>query len=318
MHSGARLQAGAQWRQACSQCNIEVTRWDAGIAGYNDSSRGTAPRVCQLNLAFTGPPRYCKSVLTFALAVGFVILKHMSNASIMAIAHRGASAYAPENTVAAFDEAIRLGCPAVELDVRLTSDGVPVVLHDETVDRTTNGSGRVSDLSRIDLLRLDAGSWKHPRFAGTRIPTLDEALHAIAGLALPVLELKVPLESSVLREILELHDALADAVVLSFEPAIVAAVRRDLPSLRVGLLAETWHSSLPRRALDLGATLVVLDVGAVAQPVADAVHKAGLRLWCYTVNDAGAAAACGAMGVSGIITDKPDLIRSRKRHARSM
>jgi glycerophosphoryl diester phosphodiesterase len=97
---------------------------------------------------------------------------------VFAVGHRGASAYAPENTVAAFDEAIRLGAKAVEFDLRLTADGYPVVLHDDTVNRTTNGSGPVAHLSRFDLLRLDAGSWMHRRFAGTRIPNTI-GMHAV-------------------------------------------------------------------------------------------------------------------------------------------
>src|SRR5215831_9399959 len=115
----------------------------------------------------------------------------MPEPAVIPIAHRGASAYAPENTVAAFDEAVRLGAKAVEFDLRLSADGIPVVLHDETVDRTTNGTGPVSAHSRFDLLPLDAGSWMHARFAGTRIPTLDEALMAIGPHVRPVIELKV-------------------------------------------------------------------------------------------------------------------------------
>src|SRR3954468_13070185 len=111
----------------------------------------------------------------------------MSSKPVIAVAHRGASAVAPENTVAAFDEAVRLGAKAVEFDLRLTANGVPVVLHDETVNRTTNGTGPVSGYDSFDLLRLDAGSWFHSRFAGNRIPTLDEALLAIGPSARPVI-----------------------------------------------------------------------------------------------------------------------------------
>ena len=109
---------------------------------------------------------------------------------MIAIAHRGASTIAPENTIAAFDEALSLGCRAIEFDLRLTSDGTLVVLHDETVNRTTNGRGRVRDHTQLELMRLDAGSWLHPRFAGTRIPSLDEALRCILPRATPVLELE--------------------------------------------------------------------------------------------------------------------------------
>jgi glycerophosphoryl diester phosphodiesterase len=91
-------------------------------------------------------------------------------------AHRGAGATHPENTLPAFREAIRLGAHQIELDVRLLKDGVLAVIHDPTVDRTTNGHGRVVDFTAEAVKRLDAGAWKHPRFTGTRVPTLAEAL----------------------------------------------------------------------------------------------------------------------------------------------
>src|SRR3954468_3940898 len=130
----------------------------------------------------------------------------MSSKPVIAVAHRGASAIAPENTVAAFDEAVRLGAKAVEFDLRMSADGVPVVLHDELVNRTTNGDGPVSNISQFDLLRLDAGSWMHVRFAGTRIPTLAEALLAIGPHARPVIELKVPVAADVILGALRRFD----------------------------------------------------------------------------------------------------------------
>src|SRR5262245_34742321 len=97
------------------------------------------------------------------------------------VAHRGASARAPENTLAAFREAIRLGADAIELDVQLSADGVPMVIHDLTVDRTTNGHGSVASFASRDLRRLDAGAWYSSRFRGERIPTLEEALECARG-----------------------------------------------------------------------------------------------------------------------------------------
>src|SRR6056297_841327 len=96
-------------------------------------------------------------------------------------AHRGASAVAPENTLAAFTAALQAGADGIELDVHLTRDGVPVVMHDETVDRTTNGSGRIRDLSHAEIDDLDAGSWFGPRWRGEKIPTLEKVLVAFAG-----------------------------------------------------------------------------------------------------------------------------------------
>jgi len=230
---------------------------------------------------------------------------------MIAVGHRGASAYAPENTVAAFDEALRLGAKAVEFDLRLTADGYPVVLHDDTVDRTTNGTGPVAALDRFDLLTLDAGSWMHARFAGTRIPTLDEALLAISPKARPVIELKVPVPPDVVLRALRRYDLEEEALVMCFIDEWLLPFRRASRDLAIGLLAESWTQELPGRARYLAAELVCLNVDALGNPQVAACEAQGLEVWCYTANDVGMVAACAAMGVSGIITDRPDLIRTR-------
>lgn len=235
----------------------------------------------------------------------------MASNPVIAVAHRGASAYAPENTVAAFDEAIRLGAKAVEFDVRLTADGLPVVLHDETVDRTTNGRGPVSGLSRFDLLRLDAGSWMHPRFSGTRIPSLEEALLAIGPHAQPVLELKVPIPADLLLYALRKYDLEQEALVLSFQDAWLYPLRTASRDLSLGMLSESWTADLPKRARDAAAQIVCLNVDALGTTQVAACETQGLEVWCYTANDVGMVAASAAMGVTGIITDRPDLIRTR-------
>ncbi len=246
-----------------------------------------------------------------ANAGGYDITIGMANASLTGIAHRGASAYAPENTVAAFDEAIRLGAAAIEFDLRLSADGVPVVVHDETVDRTTNGRGRVAELSRLDLIRFDAGSWKHPRFAGTRIPTLSEALAAIDDLAVPVMELKTWIPPELLTDILAEYDQTARAVLLSFDLQRLAPYRTLLPDVRCGLLADKWTGNLPGLCCDAGTGILALNAGILTLDRVSQARNAGLEVWTYTVNDAGSIAGAAAMGVSGLITDFPDLIRAR-------
>ena len=107
----------------------------------------------------------------------------MATADVMVIAHRGASSYAPENTLAAFDLALHMGCRHLELDVDFTRDGHIVVIHDETVDRTTNGTGPVGSHTLAELRALDAGSWFGPQFAGERIPMFAEVLERYHGRA---------------------------------------------------------------------------------------------------------------------------------------
>ncbi|HVT80513.1 MAG TPA: glycerophosphodiester phosphodiesterase family protein [Phycisphaerae bacterium] len=238
----------------------------------------------------------------------------MSSKPVFAVGHRGAAAYAPENTVASFDEAIRLGAKAVEFDLRMTQDGVPVVLHDETVNRTTNGSGPVSELTRFDLLRLDAGSWMHQRFVGTRIPTLEEALLAIGPHAMPVIELKTPIPPEILLRALRKYDLEHDSLVISFHEQWLVPLRTASRDLPIGLLAENWSPDLPERANALAAATggcLVLCVDTLAPHQIAAAEARGLEVWCYTANDVGMVAACAAMGITGIITDRPDLIRSR-------
>lgn len=238
----------------------------------------------------------------------------MSSKPLFAVGHRGAAAHAPENTVASFDEAIRLGARAVEFDVRLTSDGVPIVLHDDTVDRTTNGRGPVAELSRFDLLRLDAGSWMHQRFVGTRIPTLDEALLAIGPHAMPVLELKTAVPPEILLRSLRKFDLEHDALVISFHEQWLVPLRTASRDLPLGLLSDGWTPDLPERANALAAPTggyLVLNVDHLSPAQIAAAEARGLEVWCYTANDVGMVAACAAMGITGIITDRPDLIRSK-------
>ena len=229
----------------------------------------------------------------------------------MAVAHRGASAYAPENTVAAFEEAIRLGARAVEFDVQMTADGVAVVIHDETLERTTSGHGYVHERKLIELMRLDAGSWMDKRFRGVRIPTLKEALLAIGPQAMPVIELKAPVPGEMLLELLRRYDLILDCRVISFEPKWLAEVRKISAEVPLGLLTEAWNPDVPETARGLDAELMVVRTDILGPGVVAACEARGLEVWCFTANDVGMVAACAALGVTGIITDRPDLIRVR-------
>jgi len=227
------------------------------------------------------------------------------------IAHRGASGYCPENTVASFEEGIRLGAKGIEFDIRLTADGVPVVLHDAMLDRTTNGKGPVAEHTWMDLLQLDAGSWKHARFAGTRIPSLAEALLAIGPYARPIIELKTAIDPEVLLSQLRRFDLEEDVLVMSFHPEWLAPLRQRSKVVPLGLLSDRWGEELPSQTRALDADTLLLHTKVLGTSQIAAAESEGLEVWCWTPNDAGLIAACAAMGVSGIITDYPDLIRSR-------
>src|SRR3984885_3778804 len=161
---------------------------------------------------------------------------------MLLIAHRGASGHAPENTLAAFKKAVTLGATFIETDLQLTKDARLVAIHDETVNRTTNGHGAVHDLSLYDLRKLDAGSWFGSEYAGERIPTLEEILEfSKKNDVVFYLELK-PGGSwggghaliGALRESAEI----ARTVVISFDGAILEAVRKIEPTLMTGLLYD--------------------------------------------------------------------------------
>src|SRR5690554_5799160 len=106
----------------------------------------------------------------------FKLFQPLPTSSFLVIAHRGASAFYPENTMFAFKAAHEMGAAMIELDITLSKDGIPVIIHDEKLNRTTNGKGKVSDFTLEELKKLDAGSWFHPKFSEEKIPTLEEVL----------------------------------------------------------------------------------------------------------------------------------------------
>ncbi|MCA5892110.1 glycerophosphodiester phosphodiesterase [Isoptericola sp. NEAU-Y5] len=229
------------------------------------------------------------------------------------VAHRGSPGVAPQNTLASFETAWRAGAQVVEIDVHLSADGVPVVIHDATVDATTDGSGAVGRLPVDSLRELDAGSWFAPEFAGQRIPTLDEVLAFLAthpGMDL-LCEYKgywTPDEVAVTVGAVEAAGLVDRFMGQSFQPPTVAALREVAPTVPRALLAEGDHPDLVQKATALGAAGVSLawpmisaDPSLVAR-----CHDAGLHVVAWTVNDKDTWATLVSAGVDGIITDHPD------------
>jgi glycerophosphoryl diester phosphodiesterase len=233
------------------------------------------------------------------------------------LAHRGASRRAPENTMAAFRLAAQLGADGVELDVQLSKDGEAVVMHDSRVDRTSDGHGRVADLTLAELRALDAGGWVAPEFAGERIPTLAEVLYELGPRLVLDVELKTAglfgggLEAEVVRLV---EDAgLGERVILSsFDPLALWRVRRLNPHLSTGLLSAPdspsyirgrWLQALARPAA-LHPRWDTLDGPAVA-----AAHRQGLAVRPWTCDDPDGLRRLVAWGVDAIITNVPDVAR---------
>jgi glycerophosphoryl diester phosphodiesterase len=244
----------------------------------------------------------------------------------LVLAHRGASDAAPENTIAAFLRARYLGADGIELDVTLTSDHIPIVIHDDTVDRTTNGSGAVGNMTLTEIKRLDAGGWKDPIYRGETIPTLEEVFRSLEEWVRPTttarrgvinIELKSErvLSNGVERKVVDLvaKNKLQDSVIVSsFNPLALARVRRLNSRLARGLLYDFNMPIYLRRAW----------LRFLAAPQALHPHHrmidASYVLWAsrrhysintWTVDDPGEALRLAGLGVNALITNKPDLIQ---------
>jgi glycerophosphoryl diester phosphodiesterase len=221
------------------------------------------------------------------------------------IAHRGASGQYPENTLLAFRQALAQGADAIELDVRLTQDGVPVALHDATVDRTTNGSGAVAEMCLEALRDLDAGG-------GEPVPTLAEVLEVTDPLPL-LIEIKEPRDGSAVVDHLRSAGARGRVLVGSFVAASLKPVRAaGIPTTATRReVARLWAASRVRWSLR-GRSYQAVSVPehrgrlrVVDDPFVRAVRRAGRPVHVWTVDDPGAARRLRSLGVAGILTDFP-------------
>jgi len=231
----------------------------------------------------------------------------------LSIAHRGDSLFAPENTCAAFASALGKA-DLVELDARVSSDGQWVVMHDETVGRTTDGSGAVASLSLARLKQLDAGSWFSPGFAGERVPTLAEALAVILPAATPLVEVKAGTAAAFVAE-LERLGAITNVVVQSFDWNFLSAVHARRPDIRLGALGSgTLTASALASITNAGAQIVAWEKSGVTANEAVLARAAGLALYVWTV-DGPEILNFLELGVDGIISNDPGMVRALQQPA---
>jgi len=228
-------------------------------------------------------------------------------------AHRGASANAPENTLAAFKLAVRLGMKAIELDTMLSRDGIPVVIHDHSLERTTDGHGLVSDHDLSDLLQLDAGQWFSDQCEGEKIPVLREVLEGITPNILINIELKnyhAP-HDALTETVIKLVDELDrwDSILFSsFLPINLRLIRKRKPEAKIALLCpsgiEGWffRSSIYLR---LSPEIIHPAERNVDSKFIEREHSRGRRVHVWTVNDKVRARELFINGVDGIFTDEP-------------
>lgn len=232
------------------------------------------------------------------------------------IGHRGAAARAPENTLAGIRKAHELGVTWVELDAMLTRDGVPVLIHDETLERTTSGRGRVPDRTLAELKTLDAGAWFAPAFAGEPLPTLEEAVALLQELNLNAnIEIKpakgyaVATGEIVAATLHRLWPADGPRLLLSsFARDALAAAQRTAPDIPRGLLAgrlpRDWHEAMQT----LACTTLHLDHGKTSLVALQQLAGEGVPVLLYTVNTAERAQELLDAGAVAVFTDVPDLL----------
>lgn len=236
----------------------------------------------------------------------------------LVIAHRGSSGSAPENTIAAFSQALLHGADAIECDVRLTSDNRVVVIHDATLKRTTNGTGYVYDHSLEELQSLDAGSWFHRRFAGERIPTLDAVLSLIDGKVGLNIEIKPVRDTAAARVIVErcLHlvrrfHAHRYVLLTSFQHSLLKLAKRYDAAVNVGLLYHPFHhvgTPPVKLAVRHEARVLVCSVQFLRRTMVDDAHRNSVAVAAYTVNSRKQLKRCLHVGVEGIVTNVPEKI----------
>jgi glycerophosphoryl diester phosphodiesterase len=233
------------------------------------------------------------------------------------IAHRGAGKLAPENTLAAFRFGASFGHTAFECDVKLSADGVPFLLHDDTLERTTSGQGVAGERSWAELSRLDAGGWHSTAFAGEPIASLEAvAAFCTANDYLLDLEIKpspgndVETGRAVGQSVRQLWRG-TPVLLSSFKPQALMGARETAPELPRGLLLDTLWPGCMEMAASLDCVAIITNHTLMDAALLAQIHAAGRRALVYTVNDAARARELVGLGIDGIVTDAVDLFSPR-------
>jgi glycerophosphoryl diester phosphodiesterase len=224
-------------------------------------------------------------------------------------AHRGASKNAPENTMAAFSAAVELAADGLELDIHLSRDGIPVVIHDESLERTTDGRGLVADASLEQLQQLDAGGWFSLEFIGESLPTLAEVLSAFRGKLSLNLELKeFPAGVEVLSLLRQHPDA--EIIISSFDYDLLKRLRSLDEALPLAVLFDVgnWRRAV-RFAHEISACAFHPSGNQVSRRMVSACRKLALPVSVWTVDRPEQARSLVRMGVSGLFTNDPGALR---------
>ena len=232
----------------------------------------------------------------------------MARASCTVIAHRGASSYAPENTFAAYDLALQMGVRDIELDVQMTVEGHIVVIHDDTVDRTTNGSGPVSAHDLASLQALDAGAWFGDAFAGQRIPTFEEVLKRYGDWAHLHTEIKGRTSGLVSRtlQLIDQHGMSEHVTITSFQRQALEETRGLAPELPTGWLVSEVGDETVGVTLEMGLTQLCPRADLVTPELVQRLHGLGLVVRAWGVSDESLMRAVVDAGADGMTVNFPD------------
>lgn len=245
------------------------------------------------------------------------IEQHFAASTFAIIGHRGAAGIAPENTLPSFERALQLGCSMIELDVHVTKDEAGrldlLVIHDAKVDRTTNGCGRIADFTTEQLRTLDAGD-------GQPIPLLREIVdllhlhHANTGATAALnIELKGAHTATLVASALQKIQAIP-VLVSSFDHAELQRFRQLDAATPIGVLYDRYRNDWPDIAASLTATTINIGQRVVTTKRVQAMHDAGFGVFVYTVNSTREALRLQDMGVSGVFTDRPDILMALQKN----
>jgi glycerophosphoryl diester phosphodiesterase len=230
---------------------------------------------------------------------------------VLNIAHRGASGTFPENTLSAFRAAIAAGAAMCELDVQLTRDGAVVVIHDDTVDRTTDGTGQVAELTLEEIKRLDASAkFKGGTIRGERIPTLDEVFEVTAGKCGLNIELKAGGLEHQVAQIMNARNAFRDSIVSSFDWEWLKKTQQIDQRIRIGLLTDDKPVDLMMNAVAMRAYAINPHCDIVTADLCTAAHQRGFKVFTWTVDSEPRMRALIECGVDGIMTNYPERLRA--------
>lgn len=251
------------------------------------------------------------SLSVFSCAACVALIGGSANAAdaknVLVIGHRGASGYAPENTMVSYKMAYDMGADMIELDIYMSKDGVPVIMHDNKVERTTDGDGDIQQMTLEQIKKLDAGSKFNKKFAGEQVPTLEEVFAWASG-KIPVnVEIKGEGCEKKLVELIKKYKMEKSVIVSSFNHEYIKKVRKLAPEITIAALVG--------KVDDLKALVNYCHPDAVnpsfnnvTKKLVDEAHAMGLKVYTYTVNDQLSMKQMIAAGVDGIFTNYSDVL----------